>query len=90
MTGLGTIVAGGHTFKIQRITLGEGLLHLAADAPGPCKYLGGELDYSVYGPDGELFITAQGVRMPRFSASKGRVAHADFTLSMNDKIGTPI
>jgi hypothetical protein len=89
-TWRGTVVMDEVIYYIQDFSLGGGLLHINATAPGPLKFPGGKMEFSVHGPDGVLFISAQKVEMGAFEVDEHSFVHSDFTIVMEGKIGHPI
>jgi hypothetical protein len=89
-TRRGTVVLDEIIYYIQHFALAQGLLHINATAPGPAKFPGGKTEFSVHGPDGILFLSAQEVEMQPFEVDERSFVHSDFTIVMEGKIGHPI
>lgn len=90
VTDRGTVVLDEVIYFIQGFVLQEGLLHVKAVAPGPAMFPGGKTEYSIHGPDGVLFISAQKLEMNAFEANHLGFVFGDFTISMEGKVGHPV
>lgn len=85
----GTVVMDEVIYYIQDFALSGGLLHINATAPGPVRFRGGNTEFSVHGPDGILFLSAQQVALNSFDVDEHGFVHSGFTISMEGKIGHP-
>lgn len=88
-TSQGTVVMDEVIYYIQDFALSGGLLHINATAPGPAHFPGGKTEFSVHGPDGILFLSAQQVELTAFGVDEHGFVHSGFTISMEGKIGHP-